>query len=95
MYFSCVSAASYVILPLNSDDFVKSLQLSFSVIHTKAGIQCFQTLLYACLCRNDWVLGFLIARQCCAPNKFLCQSDWNCEHGYRITAWMKMITIQL
>jgi len=43
----------------NIDGLVKSLKSSFSVIPAKAGIQCFQILLDACLRRHDEVSDFL------------------------------------
>ena len=41
------------------DGFVKSLKTSFGVIPAKAGIQCFQILLDACLRRHDGISDFL------------------------------------
>jgi hypothetical protein len=38
---------------LEIDGFVQSLKTSFGVIPTKAGIQCFQIVLDACLRRQD------------------------------------------
>ena len=44
--------------------FVKSLKSSFDVIPAKAGIQCFQIVLDACLRRHDRVSDFLRGCQC-------------------------------
>ena len=41
------------------DGSVKSLKTSFSVIPAKAGIQCFQIVLDACLRRHDGISDFL------------------------------------
>ena len=41
------------------DGFVKSLKSSLDVIPAKAGIQCFQIVLDACLRRHDGVSDFL------------------------------------
>jgi hypothetical protein len=41
------------------DGFVKSLKTFFGVIPAKAGIQCFQILLDACLRRHDGISDFL------------------------------------
>ena len=41
------------------DGFVKNLKTSFGVIPAKAGIQCFQIVLDACLRRHDGVSDFL------------------------------------
>ena len=41
------------------DGFVKSLKSSFDVIPAKAGIQCFQIVLDACLRRHDGISDFL------------------------------------
>jgi len=43
----------------NIDGFVKSLKTSFGVIPAKAGIQCFQIVLDACLRRHDGISDFL------------------------------------
>ena len=43
----------------NVDGFVKSLKTSFGVIPAKAGIQCFQIVLDACLRRHDGISDFL------------------------------------
>ena len=43
----------------NVDGFVKSLKSPFDVIPAKAGIQCFQIVLDACLRRHDGVSDFL------------------------------------
>ncbi len=45
------------------DGFVKSLKTSFDVIPAKAGIQCFQIVLNACLRRHDGISDFLRVRQ--------------------------------
>ena len=42
----------------NADGFVKSLKTFFGVIPAKAGIQCFQIVLDACLRRHDGILTF-------------------------------------
>ena len=44
---------------LKIDGFVKSLKTSFGVIPAKAGIQCFQIVLDACLRRHDGISDFL------------------------------------
>ena len=44
---------------LKIDSFVKSLKSSLDVIPAKAGIQCFQIVLDACLRRHDGVSDFL------------------------------------
>ena len=44
---------------LNIDGFVKSLKTSFGVIPAKAGIQCFQIGLDACLRRHDGITDIL------------------------------------
>ena len=41
------------------DDLVKSLKTSFYVFPAKAGIQCFQIVLDACLRRHDGISDFL------------------------------------
>jgi len=41
------------------DGFVKSLKTSFDVIPAKAGTQCFQIVLDACLRRHDGISNFL------------------------------------
>ena len=43
----------------NFNDIVKSLKTSFGVIPAKAGIQCFQIVLDACLRRHDGISDFL------------------------------------
>ena len=43
----------------NVDGFVKSLKTSIGVIPAKAGIQCFQIVLDACLRRHDGISDFL------------------------------------
>ena len=48
----------------NIDGFVKSLKTSFGVIPAKAGIQCFQIVLDACLRRHDGISDFLRVCQC-------------------------------
>jgi hypothetical protein len=40
---------------LNFDPFLKSISTSFDVIPAKAGIQCFQIVLDACLRRHDGI----------------------------------------
>ena len=44
---------------IKKDGFVKSLKTSFDVIPAKAGIQCFQIVLDACLRRHDGISHFL------------------------------------
>ena len=51
------------------DGFVKSLNTSFDVIPAKAGIQCFQIVLDACLRRHDGISDFLRVCQTCVKKK--------------------------
>ena len=48
-----------IVTKCNFDGFVKSLKTSFDVIPAKAGIQCFQMVLDACLRRHDGISDFL------------------------------------
>jgi hypothetical protein len=57
----------------NIDGLVKSLKTSFDVIPAKAGIQCFQIVLDACLRRRDGISHFL--RVCQYYFKFIFDSE--------------------
>ena len=54
---------------LKIDGFIKSLTASFDVIPAKAGIQCFQIVLDACLRRHDGISDFLRVCQNSGLNK--------------------------
>ena len=54
----------------NVDGFVKSLKTSFDVIPAKAGIQCFQIVLDACLRGHDGISDFLGVCQIWAEEVF-------------------------
>ena len=79
-FFSIISEHTHSTFDV--DGLVKSLKSSFSVIPAKAGIQCFQILLDACLRRHDEVSDFLRDHRCWAfiscPEKRL---DFNFFQG--------------
>ena len=52
-----------------TDAFVNSLKTYFDVIPAKAGIQCFQILLDACLRRHDGISDFFESVKTQIPNK--------------------------
>jgi hypothetical protein len=56
---SNLKMAPFVSSIYNLDGLVKRLKTSFDVIPAKAGIQCFQVVLGACLRRHDGISDFL------------------------------------